>query len=411
MKITKLTSKAFWSTLLLLAFIGMFSTVTVYGGGKNKVEYLYDLKEALTLEAQVYRMSGSPILSLFPVPFDNAVGTNDITNAITVFSFPEGKLDQEHHFRRALGDIQGGGTYLPVITPDLIGFARTRAFYLFNFKTQKAEEYRIVFAIDETIEKIAIADAQRRRFIFEVEEHKRGSVDSWDISHNLQLIDLSGKKVNLIKKLPEEKGATWAVAYDRVLLWYFKKKEMQVYDMNLEPSQHPLADVIMKNKNNVDFTWPILHPALPFAILAGGKQGSSSINWSKDRDNKPILFLSGAKQFLFSPDGKWATFKREDYANDKSYTYLMPVSEKYPHYLGTPISLKNDYFNADNCGWTKNPIAFVASDGDLHRWKLTKEAQRAIMGDDYDKYETFHDWIVAKDLEKLTKEKKQGLGK
>ncbi len=46
---------------------------------------------------------------------------------------------------------------------------------------------------------------------------------------------------------------------------------------------------------------------------------------------------------------------------------------------------------------------------DLFRWELTKEAQKSMMGDGYDKYETFHDWIVAKDLEKLTKEKKQGL--
>jgi len=88
----------------------------------------------------------------------------------------------------------------------------------------------------------------------------------------------------------------------------------------------------------------------------------------------------------------------------------MPVSEKYPNFLGTPILLHNEYFEKENCAWTNNPMSFVGARRlNLFRWELTKEAQKEMMGDDYDKYETFHDWIVEKDLEKLTKEKKQGL--
>ncbi len=408
--VMKRPKKFFWYALFMLAVVSLLLTSTVYGGGKNKMEYLYDVNDAITLIPQVYKMNSSSSLSLFPVPFDNAVGTNDIANAVTIFSFPGGKLGQNNYFRRALDDIQGGGTYLPVIAQDLIGFGQTRVFYLFNFKTKAAEEYRIVYSIEETIEQIAIADAQSRRFIFEIQENKRGSVDAWDFTNKLQLIDLFTKEIKLLKKIDIGVGSTWATAYDRVFLWYFKKQEMQVLDMNLAASNHPLVDAIKRVKDKVDFSRFALPAMLPFAILYGGDYGSTYISWGDGRDKTPKLLISGIDQVSFSPDGKWVSFRK--YINSQQErTYIMPISEKYPNYLGSPILLMKDYFNPKNCAWTTNPISFVGSDSKLHRWELTKVAQRSIMGEDADKFDTFHDYIVAKDLEKLTKEKKQGLGK
>lgn len=91
---------------------------------------------------------------------------------------------------------------------------------------------------------------------------------------------------------------------------------------------------------------------------------------------------------------------------DLAKTYLMPVSEKYPNYLGSPILLANDYFDAGHFAWTTNPISFVGSSlSKLYRWELTNGAHP-----ESDK-PTFHDYIVEKDLEKMTREKKQGLGR
>jgi len=390
------------------ALICLIST-HAYGGSKM-MEYLYDLKEAVTLEPQSYKIDASDPLSLFTVPIDNAVGTNDIRNAISIISFPKGKIDIEHYFKRAIDDVQGGGTYLPVITQDLIGFGQMRAFYLFNFKRKIHEEYRIVGSLDDSIENIAIADAERRRFIFEIESHRHGSQDPWDFTKSLQLIDLYTRKVNLVKKVSKGKGSIWTKSQDRLLLWYFKKKEMQVFDMNLEPTQHPLADAVTMNKDKVDFSRFVLHPQLPFAVLYGGtRMPDTLINWEKGRNIIPQPILEDGDHYVFSPDGKWVIFK--DDSTNKSKTYLMPVSEKYPNYLGSPILLLNDYFNAKNFSWTTNPTSFVGSNGrTLYRWELTKEAQKSVMGNEADKYPTFHDYIVAKDLEKLTKEKKQGLG-
>ncbi|MDQ5985856.1 MAG: hypothetical protein CSYNP_01573 [Syntrophus sp. SKADARSKE-3] len=79
----------------------------------------------------------------------------------------------------------------------------------------------------------------------------------------------------------------------------------------------------------------------------------------------------------------------------------MPVSEKYPNYLGTPILLLNNYFFSYECAWTKDPVSFVAASRIICRWDLTKEAHL-----ESDK-PTFHEYVVEKDLERMMKEKKQ----
>ena len=126
------------------------------------------------------------------------------------------------------------------------------------------------------------------------------------------------------------------------------------------------------------------------------------ISWGEGRETTPLPLLSEATQFSFSPDGKWIVFKDETY--DPAKTYLMPVSEKYPHYLGSPILISNNYFNENNYGWTNHPVSFVGSSLEkLYRWDLENQ--------DYPGKGrlSFHDYIVEKDLEKLTKEKRQGL--
>ena len=401
-----------WFVFLTLTIIILLSTTTVYGGRKNTMEYLYDnfgKTEALKLIPKIYKIDTRSSISLFPVPFDNAVGTNDLRNAITVISFPEGKLDMENYFRSLFGDVRGGGTFLPVIPPDSIGFGQTRRFLMYNFKTGGHKKFRIVPSIDETIFNIAIADAKAKKFIFEIKEFDRSSEDHRDNTYFLYLMDLSGDEVKVLKKVNIGQGSIWAVSESKVFVWYFNKKIMDVYDMNLEQAQHPIGEVIKKHKDKIDFNQLAPHLTLPFAIVAGGEFGSMFINWSDSRSQKACLLLSGATQFSFSPDCKWVTFKQYISLREER-TYLMPVSAKYPHYLGSPILLVKKYFDPPRFAWTNNPVSFVGSLlEELYRWELTKEAQKEMMGDDFDKYETFHDWIVAKDLEKLTKEKKQGL--
>ena len=373
------------------------------------MEPLYDVKGAESFTPQLYRIGDMSGLSLFPVPQDNAVGTNDYADAITILSFPKGKMEIDKYFKRAVENVRGGGKYLPVISPDMIGFGQMRRFLLYNFKSKTHERYRIVMAIEDSIENIAIADAGERRFIFEIESQNRRSVDPWDFTKSLRVIDLSDNKVRVIKKFQKSEGSIWAVAYGKLFLWYFDEKEIQIYDANLEPSQHPMGDVIKQNSKKEEFRFSRFcpHPYLPFAILSGGKYGSIFISWGKDiNNNRSQLSLFGKEfvtnNFSFSPDGKWVTFEQGGVMDDKK-TYIMPVSEKYPNFLGTPILLCDHSFTSNHYAWTNNPVSFVGSYGDkLYRWELTNEAHPES------NKPTFHDYIVEKDLEKLAREKTQG---
>ena len=391
----------------------LFSTVAIAHGGK-KMEPIYDLKDSSTLQPQSFKsgglFGGYKNVSIFPVPQNNSVGTNDMGNAITIISFPKGKIDYGKHFSHA-DDISGGGKFLPTISQDLIGFGQVRVFHLFDFKKKLHREYRIVFPFSKTIDNIAIADARLRHFLFEIESQKENPKNSFDVDIFLQLFDLSGDKPKLIKEIKEEPGTVLTTTKDRVLLYEIFERKLLVFDMNLEQAHHPLEDVVKKYKDllnpfekKIGFSRIRLHPNLPFAVLHGGYRGSTFINWSKDRDNQPHPLIDCTTQFLFSPDGKWVVLQNN--YPEPAKTYIMPISEKYPHYLGSPILISNKSFNIGKGAWSTNPTAFVGSYGDnILRWDLENQdfPEKGKM--------SFHDYIVQEDLKKLTKEKKQGLGK
>ncbi|MDA8429046.1 MAG: hypothetical protein M0T70_07305 [Geobacteraceae bacterium] len=373
--------------------------------------YLYEEKDyqtkVITLAPQTFNACGSLFgnyrnASIFPVPFDNTVGSNDMGNAITLISFHKGKVAFERHFRNA-DDITGSGKYLPSISADLIGFGQVRVFHLFDFKKKLHREYEIEFPITKYIERIAIANAPQRRFIFEIESQKANPKNSFDVGKTLQLIDLSGDKRQLVKELHKDPGTIWTTTKDRVILWEFDEKKMQVFDMNLEPAHHPLETVVNRYKSTIDFSRIYIHPYLPIAILRGGK-GTVYVSWGKDKDSTPHLLLSSASQFEFSPDGKWVLFKH--YFGSSIYqTYIMPVSEKLPHYFGFPILISDKSFEPGHSAWTTKPTGFVGSYLDkIFRWDLENQdfPEKGKM--------SFHDYVVQKDLEKLTREKRQGLG-
>jgi hypothetical protein len=401
----KLNHNIMWIVIsVLFACIGLLFAIT-YGG--NKMPSSYNINGSKILKPEVYESKSDTILSLFPVPQDNSIGTNDLSNAITLLSFHNGKVKYDKYFNNVVDDVEGGGEYMPIIAPDTIGFGQSRRFLLYNFRTKDCREYDIVVSLEKTIEKIAIADAGRRHFIFEIEEGNPRSEDPWDVTYNLLLMDLSGKEARLIKEVNIGKGVTWSVAYGRIFLYYIGKDQMRVLTTSFESTHHPLADIIKQNKGKINYTRIYPHQYLPFAILAAGEDDELLISWDKERDQTPkIVFREGlvGSDFMFSPDGKWVVFT-DDGNLDNKKTYLMPVSEKYPNYLGTPILLLENYFNPNNCGWTTNPISFVgASSGKLYRWELTKEAHPWI-----DK-PTLHDYVVDYDLEKMKKEKQQGAG-
>lgn len=374
-----------------------------------------DVESAVSIEAQTFKLGGlfggySNIL-IFPVSQGNAVGTNYMGKGITIISFPKGKIDYDRYFRN-VDDIEGSGKYMQPISSDLIGFSQVRVFYLFDFKKKIHREYHIVFPFSKYIENIAVADASRRHFIFEIESQKENPKNSFDVDYFLQLVDLSNDTPKLLKEIKEEPGTIWITTKDRVILYRIIERELIVLDMNLEPAHHPLEDVVRKYKDQLNpvkdgigFSRIKVHPYLPFAILHGGDKGSTFIGWATDRNSEPHLLLRRTKEFSFSPDGKWVVYT-QNFGLDEKRTYIMPVSEKYPHYLGSPILLLKKSFKVGFGAWTTNPTGYVGTCLDeIYHWDLENQD---FPGKDK---MSFHDYIVQEDLKKLTREKRQGLGK
>ncbi|BEH11702.1 hypothetical protein GSUET_33140 [Geobacter sulfurreducens subsp. ethanolicus] len=400
-------------TIQLFRIIACFFLLSTnaYGGKIMETPLLYkekDMNEDISLPPQIFKIRGGLFggyrnVSLFPVPFDNAVGSNDMGNAVTIISFPKGKIDYDRYFRNAADDMSGGGEFVAQTAKDILGYGQVRRFLLFDFKKKLHREYRIVFPITQYIKKIALADAERKRFIFEIESQKRNAKNSFDVDKSLQLIDLSDDKHKVIKEIPKAPGTIWITTKDRVFLWEFDEKKLHVYNMNLEPAHHPLEEVVKKYQDQLDFSRIAIHPYLPFAFLYGAMKEETFITWSKDRSDAPHLLIESGSYVSFSPDGKWVAYQK--YYPRHNKTYLMPISEKYPHYLGSPILLADTYFDEGKFAWTTNPTGFVGSRLDkIYHWDLENRdfPEKGKM--------SFHDYIVKNDLEKLTREKKQGLG-
>lgn len=377
----------------------LFLVILLYSAaesaGIKKTEPLYDDKdiyEAITLNPQSHVMKriGAGLssesvymhVSLFPVPYDNAVGTNDIGNALTIISFDKGKMTYKRYFKDAVYDVCCGGSYMTHAVPGLVGFGQAGRFVLYDLKRKTARDFST-----QTITKIVVADADKLHFLF-------------GDNRRIELFDLSGSESKLIKEISDPLGTIWSAGNDRIFLWEYEAKKMRVLDLNLEPARHPLEEVISRHKEQIGFMRMALHPHLPFAILYDGIEGDFVVSWDKDRNIPPRVLVYDGEDFTFSPDGKWVVYKTGN-IGQRSQTYMMPVSEKYPNYLGSPILLTDSYFN--NYAWSTNPTAFVGTScEDLYRWDL----ENAIFPGKGKM--SFHEYIVQKDLEHLARKLAEG---
>lgn len=405
--IIKHSAKNFIFLLVMLVIGCCLLPPNSFGG--NKMKCLYDLQEAEPLKPQEFELKGGLFgtdflggvyssISLFPVPRDNSVGTSNMNNSITLISFQKDRIKFDKYFKNAVDDL-GSGQYMPIIDQDMIGLGQTRSFILYDFKKKIHREYYITRSIANTIERIATADAQKRHFIFQMEKGSTRSPDPWAGSSVLRLVDLSGSEPQVIKEIVLGEGEAWSVVNGNNFIWEFTDRKLRVFTMDFELCHHPLADLINQNKDRLYFVRIHAHPSLPFVLL-----GSNVLSWGSGRVHTPHRLVADARQVAFSPDGKWVAFKYE-YGGGKGKTYLMPVSEKYPHYLGSPILLLNNDFDDGDFAWTSNPTSFVGSRLDkIYRWDMDNQPHPGSQ------HLSFHDYIVERDLEKLRNEKRQGLG-
>ncbi len=376
------------------------------------MEPLYDLTTVQKLEPNVLKMRNE-IYFLFPVLLNGTqyAATNSWNNAINILKFNRDRFSSDEYFKNAYDSVNLQPTVIPPIEDGVFGFGQIRGFAIFDLEKNKYKDLRLLPSINDTISRIAIVDAQRKHFLVSIERYPHKPKDAWDTISLIRLYDLSGDEPKVLMEKEHDKNYIWQLENKNIFIYSGHKKDMKVFTPYFEPAHHPLVDIFNKNKEQFFIRGINIHPTFPLALITDGKKPGYILTWGDRKNANMEQIATRASRFEISPDGKWAVFKVG--SSSETQTYLMPISEKYPYYVGTPMQLFEYAFRKYASVWTTNPISFIGvrSGGELYRWELTNEAYKSMMGDDFDKYPTFHDWIVAKDLEKLTKEKKQGLGK
>jgi len=375
--------------------------------GAPPMDPIYDIREAASLKPIGHKIDGINQANLFPVPQDGAVGTNSLKNAITICMFSKNGMRSIHYFHNAVSGMSPSGQYMPLLSKDAIAYGMTRGFTIFDFTHKKVRDFTIHTSIDRDIEQVRATDAEKNLFLFESKEDEPDAAYLGNTKTFFRLFDLSGDKPLLLEKRQTQDYETWEVYDNKVFLCDFRNYQLSVFDSNLKPSSHPLVDIIKKNKGSASFVMIVPHPTLPFAVFYGGTYRAQYVCWNQPFRDEKIQSVFGTDPstlyYTFSPDGKWVVFLADEFSPKRSY--LMPVSEKYPNYLGSPILLEGDYFVRDKFAWTNNPVSLVgASNGKLLRYDLTKEGHPEAEG-----YPSYWDYVVEKDLEKLRAQGKQGL--
>ncbi len=90
--------------------------------------------------------AGGDINNIFAVPEPNAIGTNDLDNAIKVLTFlPDDQLGQKTIKKNFLEMVSGpfDFRFLPVVNDEEVAYSQTRGFIIANIKKKAVESHTI----------------------------------------------------------------------------------------------------------------------------------------------------------------------------------------------------------------------------------------------------------------------------
>ena len=336
--------------------------------------YVLDRGKASVLQPQTFPLKES-INNIFAVSVDNALGTNDLDNAITLIKFDKDRMQYEVRSKDFLKYVGGGDlTFLPVFSADTIGYAQTRRFILFNIKENSFQQYMISGDFDDTIMNVAVIDAERKYFLFEI----RHIVSYDSIEKILKIVELGTVTDRLVSSLKIGETDIWAVIDKKIFV--FRGNRLEVFDSNFQPMKHPLVSLF--NEKAKKMAWDLiqlyLHPYLPFAVFVENGRKVSVATWNNNHKEPQLFRLfenTASRSYTFSPNGEWLIFV--DVVPRPPRYFLMPVNPELPYYLGRPIMLGKAPF-VFSTAWIANPLSFIVSEGNrLLKWTLSEKGEKA----------------------------------
>lgn len=338
------------------------------------------------------------VAHIFAVPVENAVGTNDLNNAITLLRFHGDKIEYDLVRKDFLDNVSGGDfCYLPVFDEEWIGYSQTRGFLLFNVKNGSFKDH-----IPYTKSHLYITDvrpfpASPFTFIFQV---CRGHAPKDDRLFQLLKFDLKGNyellnEIEQIGRHPIGWVEPWLIQNKTLIMYNEEKKRLEAYDADLKPSSHPFC-ILFNDLDQLDIEFRdlyelVIHPTLPFALLIESTGGEGNKVWLAKWNNakseeKFIEIISQklsmfsdvkkliASDFQFSPKGDWLVFRDKSELTGNPLFVAMPIDESEEYFLGKPKILgkvMREFETPTSTCWISEPLSFVVSDGMvLYKWEL-----------------------------------------
>ena len=392
---------------------------------------LLDYGDTYVMIPQVF-CTGDFLEHIFSVPEPNAVGTNDIDNAISVLVFKDANEETknaiEKHIvkKNFLDEVTGAFDfrYLPLWSNDEIAYSQSRGFIIANVKKKSVEIQTVCEGISSgDIGNVAVLDARKRIFVFEILRPKGGPKgELWD-SKTLRIVHFDKGEMQIVaeheaglKKISYSEP--WFVHDGTIFIYRDNLTKLEAFDGQFKPINHPLS--VAFAANNKGFRCLLesgIHPMLPFGIFIEiGKE----LDWKKfeqmpsevfEKVSPPLIEEQGRRSLLlfrwmqsdpkqqmipivtkvgsiwgnykpidytaitFSPDGKWFVFQDRSEDDKNPIFVAVPIDETNPIYLGKPIKLgkvmRPEAVGPTGTAWATNPTSFVMCDGvALYKWNL-----------------------------------------
>jgi hypothetical protein len=372
--------------------------------------------------------AGDYMRHIFAVPMDNAVGTNELDNAVTLLKFKDDKELEKEIVKKDFMEMVSGPfeyRFLPVWSNAEIAYSQTKGFLIVNISDKKVEIHSICSGLyDGQIENIAVLDGAKRTFVIEVNTNAAGIGNYNKI---LKIVRFSNDTFTVLSERPagiktSSYSEPWFVHDKKIFIYTDSTTKIEVFDEQFKPVSHPLAETFNQSSKLFRSLREIcLHPELPFALIVEmgkipTKEKLMAIDLLSDEESEcarellydevsrttlylfrwqeqdvkqrfvPLLSAAGSVwnkynpannygEFTFSPDGKWVVFRDYSQTGDNPIFVALPIDQKNPLYLGKPIKLGNAMrggaIKPTGTAWTTSPTAIIMCDGiALYRWVL-----------------------------------------
>jgi hypothetical protein len=365
--------------------------------------------------------------NIFPVPEKNAVGTNDIDNAVSFLHFNSDSEIKRTVVKKNFMEMVTGPfefRYLPVWSNEEIAYSQSKGFLIIDIPKKKVAIHTICPGIYQgEIGNVSVLDDTQHLFVFEIlksagENEKKilQTIKFFEDSFSIIAEKSAGLKTSAYSE-------PWFAYQRRIFIYNDTTTSIEAFNEEFQLISHPLSEAFNEIKSTLRCLREIaIHPRLPFALLVergklpdqkqldsipaelyttlskpimaeSRRRSLYLFRWTHpDPEQRLIPLLSSAgsiwntynpenaySDFTFSPDGKWVVFRDKSESSDNPVFVTVPIDEKNPLLLGKPVKLgktmREGSTGPTGTAWTTEPTAFVMCDGLLlHRWVLDEIA-------------------------------------